>query len=182
MLKTRAIIQEYCSRNQMRCPYFKMQSSQSRWKFSKPAGDIRFNSFDSLWVAFAHVNQLGSSNSRLFKRVKQSNSVFHVCAKRIRRNTRLYNSMLHGITKNILNFKDRLIVAKSNGKNHDKMNNDLNFDVLFTITWLFVALMTLWLTDRLTDSASNWPTDRLISMLNKGGEFLKKLWRCVSGE
>ena len=37
--------------------------------------------------------------------------------------------MLHGITKNILNFKDRLIVAKSNGKNHDKMINDLNFDV-----------------------------------------------------
>lgn len=34
--------------------------------------------------------------------------------------------MLHGITKNILNFKDRLVVAKSNGKNHDKMNNDLN--------------------------------------------------------
>ena len=51
--------------------------------------------------------------------------------------------MLHGITKNILNFKDRLIVAKSNGKNHDKMINDLNFDVLFTIAWLFVALMTL---------------------------------------
>ena len=51
--------------------------------------------------------------------------------------------MLHGITKNILNFKDRSIVAKSNGKNHDKMNNDLNFDVLFTIAWLFVALMTL---------------------------------------
>lgn len=51
--------------------------------------------------------------------------------------------MLHGITKNILNFKDRLIVAKSNGKNYDKMNNDLNFDVLFTIAWLFVALMTL---------------------------------------
>ena len=67
--------------------------------------------------------------------------------------------MLHGITKNILNFKDRLIVAKSNGKNYDKMNNDLNFDVLFTIAWLFVALMTLWLTDRLTDSASNWPID-----------------------
>lgn len=51
--------------------------------------------------------------------------------------------MLHGITKNILNFKDHLIVAKSNGKNHDKMINDLNFDVLFTIAWLFVALMTL---------------------------------------
>ena len=51
--------------------------------------------------------------------------------------------MLHGITKNILNFKDRLIVAKSNGKNHDKMINDLKFDVLFTIAWLFVALMTL---------------------------------------
>ena len=61
----------------------------------------------------------------------------------MKRNTRLYNSMLHGITKNILNFKDRLIVAKSKGKNHDKMNNDLNFDVLFTIAWLFVALMTL---------------------------------------
>lgn len=61
----------------------------------------------------------------------------------MKRNTRLYNSMLHGITKNILNFKDRLIVAKSNGKNYDKMNNDLNFDVLFTIAWLFVALMTL---------------------------------------
>lgn len=61
----------------------------------------------------------------------------------MKRNTRLYNSMLHGISKNILNFKDRLIVAKSNGKNYDKMNNDLNFDVLFTIAWLFVALMTL---------------------------------------
>ena len=61
----------------------------------------------------------------------------------MKRNTRLYNSMLHGITKNILNFKDRLIVAKSNGKNYDKMNNDLNFDVLFTRAWLFVALMTL---------------------------------------
>ena len=61
----------------------------------------------------------------------------------MKRNTRLYNSMLHGITKDILNFKDRLIVAKSNGKNHDKMNNDLNFGVLFIIAWLFVALMTL---------------------------------------
>ena len=90
--------------------------------------------------------------------------------------------MLHGITKNILNFKDRLIVAKSNGKNHDKMINDLNFDVLFTIAWLFVALMTLWLTDRLTDSAGVKLTDRLINMLNEGGKFLKKLWRCVSGE